>query len=137
MSSKIFVSAFLCFFPLCINTYKGLSEYDPIFKDLFFVYGSTKIEFLKKFKLMNSLPFIFTGLKLNATYSVIGAIVAEFVGANSGLGFGMLQASYTLNAPRLWGYIIISCILGMTMYFTIVIIEKLVGKRFSFKEKLT
>jgi len=128
--SKSVVSAFLCFFPLCINTYRGLNEYNHIYKDLFYLYGATRFEFLFKFKLLNALPFIFTGLKLNATFSVIGAIVAEFVGANAGLGFGMLQASYSLNVARLWGYIIVACILGMLMYFTVFLVEKRMFKKY-------
>ena len=133
--AKIIVSAFLCFFPLCINTYRGLSEYPKIYEELFKIYGSSKKEFFLKYKLPNSLPFIFSGLKLNATFSVVGAIVAEFVGANSGLGFGMLNASYNLNTPRLWGYIIIACLLGILFYYFIYFLEKKLFKKYSFKSK--
>lgn len=126
MFSKVILAAFLCFFPLSINTFKGLNEYLPIFKELFFTYGASKKEFLIKYKLRNAAPYLFSGLKLSATFSVIGAIVAEFIGATSGLGFGMLQASYNLNSPRLFGYIIVACFLGLSMYYLIVIIEKLV-----------
>jgi ABC-type nitrate/sulfonate/bicarbonate transport system permease component len=129
MTSKVFLAAFLCFFPISINTYKGLNEYNPIMKELFDSYGSSKFEFLTKFKLRNALPFILTGLKLSATYSVIGAIVAEFIGSSSGLGFGMLQASYNLNTPRLFGYIIISCLLGLIMYLSIAFIEYFINKK--------
>ncbi len=129
MLSKVILAAFLCFFPLSINTFKGLNEYLPIFKELFFTYGASKNEFLYKFKLRNASPYIFTGLKLSATFSVIGAIVAEFIGATSGLGFGMLQASYNLNTPRLFGYIIVACIMGLSMYYLIVLIEKLIIKK--------
>lgn len=114
--AKAIVSAFLCFFPLVINTYKGLSEYGTIYKELFNLYGASEKDFLLKFKIPNALPYMMAGLKLNATFSVVGAVVAEFIGANAGLGFGMLQASYNLNAPRLWGYIIISCAMGIAMY---------------------
>lgn len=127
--SKIILAAFLCFFPLSINTFKGLNEFSPIYFELFKTYGSGKFEFLTKFKLRNSLPYIFTGLKLNATFSVIGAIVAEFIGATSGLGFGMLQASYNLNTPRLFGYIIVACSMGLLMYYFVLLIENIILKR--------
>lgn len=123
IGAKAIVSAFLCFFPLVINTYKGLSEYNPIYKELFKIYGTSKIDFLIKFKIPNAIPYIISGLKLNATFSVVGAVVAEFIGANAGLGFGMLQASYSLNTPRLWGYILISCLLGVTMYLAMYLFE--------------
>lgn len=124
IAAKAIVSAFLCFFPLVINTYKGLSEYNPIYLELFQLYGATKNDFLRQFKLSNAIPYIVSGLKLNATFSVVGAVVAEFIGANSGLGFGMLQASYNLNTPRLWGYIIISCLLGVSMYLLMYFFEQ-------------
>jgi NitT/TauT family transport system permease protein len=98
--------------------------------DLFQILGATPSEFLWMFKLRNSLPYLLSGLKLNATFSVIGAVVAEFVGANAGLGFGMLQASYNFNMPRLWGYILISCLLGILMYSSVWILETVVlGKK--------
>lgn len=124
IAAKAVVSAFLCFFPLVINTYKGLSEYNPIYKELFQLYGASKKDFLLKFKLSNAIPYIVSGLKLNATFAVVGAVVAEFIGANAGLGFGMLQASYNLNTPRLWGYILISCLLGVSMYLLIYLFER-------------
>lgn len=129
--SKIAVAAFLCFFPLCINTYNGLKEYKKLYKSLFDVYGASPFDFFKKFKLPNAIPFIISGLKLNAVYAVIGAIVAEFIGSDKGLGFGMLQSSYSLNIPRLWGYIIISCLLGLFFYTLIIFIEYLTLKRFT------
>lgn len=128
ITAKAVVSAFLCFFPLVINTYRGISEYNPIYKELFQLYGSSKKDFLLKFKIPNAAPYIIAGLKLNATFAVIGAVVAEFIGANAGLGFGMLQASYSLNTPRLWGYIITSCLLGVSMYMLIFFVEKILLK---------
>lgn len=133
--SKIAVAAFLCFFPLCINTFKGLSQYNTLYKHLFDVYGASSFEFLTKFKLPNAIPFIITGLKINAVYAVIGAIVAEFIGSDRGLGFGMLQASYSLNVPRLWGYIIIACLLGLSFYGLIFVLENLILKAFNLNKK--
>jgi len=123
--SKSVVAAFLCFFPLSINTYRGLTEYEPIFADLFRVYGATRPQFFLKFKLPNAMRFVFVGMRLNATFSVIGAVVAEFVGSDAGLGFGMLQATYNLNTPRLYGYLLVSCLLGMLMYGMVVAVERL------------
>jgi NitT/TauT family transport system permease protein len=68
-------------------------------------------------------------MKLNATYSVIGAVVAEFVGSDCGLGFGMLQATYNLNTPRLYGYLVVSCGLGVLMYGAVVLAEYLCVRR--------
>lgn len=122
--SKVVVSAFLCFFPLSINTYRGLSETPPIMKELFQVYGGTRRQFLFKARFPYAAPYIFTGAKLNATFAVIGAIVAEFIGAASGLGFGMLSSTYNLDVPRLWGYLVISVALGMIAYGFVWCVER-------------
>lgn len=127
--SKSVVAAFLCFFPLSINTFRGLTEYDPIYADVFRIYGATRMQFFTRFKLPNAVPFVFAGMKLSATFAVIGAIVAEFVGSDSGLGFGMLQATYNLNTPRLYGYLVVSCILGLVMYGVIELVERSLLKR--------
>lgn len=128
--SKIAVSAFLCFFPLAISTYRGLITYPYEYEELFTVYGASKFEFLFKYKLPNALGFIFSGLKLNATFAVIGCIVGEIIASNAGLGFGILQAVYNLNIPKLWGYVLCSCLLGVLSYLIIHIIELLIFKYF-------
>lgn len=127
--SKVAVAAFLCFFPLSLNTFKGLQEYHPWFSDLFKLYGATRWQFLTRFKLPNALPFIVTGLKLNAVYAIVGAIVAEFIGADRGLGFGMVQASYALDTAKLFGYVIVACLLGMSSYGLIQLAENYIRVR--------
>lgn len=124
--AKAVVSAFLCFFPLSINMLRGLTEFDSVFLELFRVSGASDFEFLTRFRLPNALPYFFSALKLCATYSVIGAVVAEFVGSDAGLGFGMLQATYTLATARLYGYVIVSIALSLVMYASVTLIERLV-----------
>jgi NitT/TauT family transport system permease protein len=124
VASKIAISAFLCFFPLAINTYKGLNNFSPLYQELFKTYGATELQFYKYFRIRNAYPFIFTGLKLNATFSVIGSVVGEMIASDSGLGYGMLQSVYNLNMPRLWGLVSVSCILGILAYSIIYILEK-------------
>lgn len=124
MISKVVLSAFLCFFPLAINSFRGFSEVPQHIEDLFRVYGATTGEFFWKARLPFAAPYLFSGARLNATYAVIGAIVAEFVGATSGLGFGMLQASYNLNIPLLWAYLVVAVALGMAFYGTVWLLER-------------
>ncbi|MCB0410443.1 MAG: ABC transporter permease [Flavobacteriales bacterium] len=128
IASKVVVAAFLCFFPLCMNTYKGLNDYSKSYQDLFKIYGASKWDFLWRYKIFNARVYIVTGFKLNASFCVIGAIVAEIISSNKGLGFGILQATYTLNVPLLWGYILIACLLGLLFYTIVLFIEKLILK---------
>jgi ABC-type nitrate/sulfonate/bicarbonate transport system permease component len=62
-------------------------------------------------------------LKLSATFSVIGSIVGEIIASDSGLGYAMLQAVYNLNMPKLWGLVVISCLLGLCAYSVVRILE--------------
>lgn len=128
--SRVVVSAFISFFPLAINTFRGLVETNRYFVDLFKLYGASKLELLFKYKLPNAVPFLFTGLKLSATLSVIGAMVAEFISSTKGLGYGLLQALYMFNSAKLWVYIILACAIGLFFYFTITIIETIFFKHF-------
>lgn len=130
MIAKIMVAAFIAFFPIVLNTYRGLSEYRRYFRELFKIYGASETQFLFKYKLGNALPYIITGLKLNATLSVIGAIVAEFVSSDRGLGFGILQASYNFDSAKLWGYIFLACLIGVGFYTIIYIFEQLFLHKF-------
>jgi NitT/TauT family transport system permease protein len=75
------------------------------------------------------MPYLFTGAKLNATYAVIGAIVAEFIGTNAGLGFGMVRASYNTDTPRLWAYLITAVIMGVSFYASVWALERLYTSR--------
>jgi len=128
--SRAIVAAFLCFFPICINTFRGLEAADVHFRELFNVYGSTRIQYLLKARLPYALPYIFTGAKLNATYAVIGAIVAEFIGTTAGLGYGMVNALYNTDTPRLWAYLVVSIIMGMIFYGLIWLTEAMYNNRY-------
>jgi NitT/TauT family transport system permease protein len=116
LTSKVVVAGFLCFFPIAINTFDGLRDRGGVFKELFTVLGSSPEMYFWKLRLPNSVPYLVAGAKISFVLAVIGAVVAEFVSADSGLGFGMVQATYSLNTPRLFGYMFVACILGLIFY---------------------
>lgn len=126
--SKIVVAAFLCFFPIAVNTYEGLRDRSVVLKELFAVIGASRDFYFWKLRVPLAVPFIVTGAKVSVVLAVIGAVVAEFVGSDGGLGFGMVQASYSLNTPRLFGYVIVACVLGLAFYGTIGLIQFVLQK---------
>src|SRR5437868_2867026 len=77
IGSKIAVTAFLSFFPLALNMMKGLQSYDRTIMDVFHIAAATGPQRFFKMRLPSALPYVFVGLKLNVTFSVIGSIVAE------------------------------------------------------------
>lgn len=126
MGSKIAVTAFLSFFPLALNMMKGLQSYDRTIMDVFHVSAATGLQRFFKMRLPSALPYVFVGLKLNVTFSVIGAIVAEFVQADRGLGFVIMTSYRMLAMPRLWAAMIVSALIGILFFALIAAIERLV-----------
>jgi NitT/TauT family transport system permease protein len=122
--SKIAVTAFLSFFPLALNMMKGLQSYDRTIMDVFHVAAANSLQRFAKMRLPSSLPYVFVGLKLNVTFSVIGAIIAEFVQADRGLGFVIMTAYRTLNMPRLWAAMLVSALIGILFFALVALLER-------------
>ena len=121
---KVVIAAFLCFFPVCLNTYKGLISTESVFKDLFHSYAALRGHLFLLLQLPASLPFVFTGLKLASTAVVVGTIVAEFVQSLKGLGYLILYSAYEMNIPRLWAAVIVSSLLGITFFGLVSLVER-------------
>jgi NitT/TauT family transport system permease protein len=95
--SKMAIAFLVAFFPIVVNTVVGLREVEPELLDLARIYRGSQFDVFKKIRLPNSLPYMFAGIKVALVLSVTGAIVAEFVAANQGLGYLILQANYSLD----------------------------------------
>jgi len=126
IESKIAVTTFLSFFPLALNMMKGLQSYDRVIMDVFHVAAATPMQRFFKMRLPSALPYVFVGVKINVSFSVIGAIVAEFVQADRGLGFVIMTTYRTLNMPRLWAALIISAVIGMVFFALVSLIERFI-----------
>ena len=122
--SKVVIVAFLTFFPICLGTMKGVLSTDRVLKDLFHCYAANRFQTFMKLELTYALPFIFTTLRLTTPTAVIGAIVAEFVAANEGLGYLTVRNWYVLNMPRLWATILVACFSGIVIYLVMSAIER-------------
>jgi NitT/TauT family transport system permease protein len=119
VESKMVVAAFISFFPVCINTLKGLKSSDIVLRDLFFSFSSSRFDLFLKLRLPNALPYIFTALKQIATGSVLAAVVAEFIQASQGLGWLILTSAYVMNMPKLWATVVVCSVIAV-LFFTIV-----------------
>lgn len=124
LESKIAVTAFLSFFPLALNMMKGLQSYDRTVMDVFHVSAATGLQKFLKMRLPSALPYVFVGLKINVTFAVIGAIVAEFIQADRGLGFVIMTTYRTLAMPRLWAAMIVSALIGILFFVVVALIER-------------
>jgi NitT/TauT family transport system permease protein len=119
----ILITFLVSFFPMVINTAAGLSSLDPRMRDLLYSYQGSRWDVLWKAQFPTALPFIFSGLKVSSTLAVIGANVAEFVSARAGLGFLIINAQVTFNAPLAFAAAFYLILLGALFYAAIAAIE--------------
>jgi len=123
--SKVIIAFLISFFPIIVNTASGLREVEPEMIDLATSLNATKWQVFRKIRLPNSLPYLFSGLKISITFAVIGAIVGEFVGADTGVGYLIIIATHELKTALLFAAIIISSIIGIFAYGVIILLEKI------------
>jgi NitT/TauT family transport system permease protein len=132
-AAKVIVAAYLTFFPVTIGALRGLRAASPAALDLMRSYAATPGQTFRKLRLPVALPHLFTALKVAATASVIGAIVAELpAAAQQGIGVMILNAAqfYNSRPPALYAAILAAALVGLAFYSLVALAERLVlGKR--------
>jgi len=120
------IASYLTFFPVVINTLRGLLSVEPAALELMQSYAATRREILVKLRVPASLPYLFTALKISATASIIGALIAEMTGSQRGLGWNLVYFAqyYNSDPPNLWAAILLSGLLGLLAYGGILLAER-------------
>ena len=131
---NIVIGTTIAFFPMVVNTAVGLASADPEMLDLVRSLKASRWQVLVKIRFPNAVPYIFTGLKLNATMSVIGAIVGEFVASERGLGALIITGGVTLETPSIFASLILISVLGLALYGVVVAVERWVAP-WAFREQ--
>jgi len=123
--SKILVVAFVCFFPLTVNTYEGFRAVDPAYAELLDTFGATWLDRYRHLYVPATLPGILAGAKIAATYSVLGAIVGEWLGGSLGLGVYMTRSLQSFRTENLFGAILIVMLMSFTLFKTVDVLGRL------------
>ncbi|EJK88358.1 ABC transporter permease [Rhizobium sp. AP16] len=123
LAPKIIIAGLICFFPTLVNMVQGLRAASPAMLDLMRVLSATNSEILWKVRLPSSLPFLFAALKIAATSSVMGAIVAEWIGSSFGLGALIIEATYNFRSPLLYATVVIAALLAVILFVLVSIVE--------------
>lgn len=110
---------------MAINAYKGMAAVDPLALDLMHSYAAGKPAVFRYLRIRNSLPYVFTALKINATASMIGAIVGEFFFSSRGLGYLLSNSIKVAKMPLGWSCIVLAAIAGVIFYLIIERLEKM------------
>ncbi|MCL4418246.1 MAG: ABC transporter permease [Actinobacteria bacterium] len=121
---KIIIVVLICFFPISISLMQGLSSVDTDLINLLKSMGAGRYKIFTLVKFPSSLPGFFSGLKIAATYSIMGATIGEWVGGKDGLGVYMLRARYSFATDKVFGAIIIITVLSICLLKIIEFIER-------------
>jgi NitT/TauT family transport system permease protein len=123
--SKMAIAAVLCFFPVLINTLRGLMTVDPRAVELMRSYAAGRWTVFRRVRIPASLPHTFAGLKIASVLSMIGAIVGEYFGGpTTALGVTILNASAYSNFPVAWAGIVLASAFGILFYGLIALAER-------------
>jgi NitT/TauT family transport system permease protein len=112
-ASKAAMAAILCWFPAVMAATRGFLELEPNHAALFDVYRASSWDRLVKLRLPSGIAHVTSGIRVSAGLSMIGAIVAEYVGADRGLGYVITQATYRLDTDRLFAAVFCAAIAGV------------------------
>jgi NitT/TauT family transport system permease protein len=126
------ISAYLTFFPVTINTLRGLTAVDPRALELMRSYAAGALQLLWKLRLPTSLPYLFAAFKISATASVVGAIIGELPASiQDGLGGAILNFNqyYSTTPENLWATNLVAAALGIVFFLVVVIAEHIVVRR--------
>ena len=123
MESKVMLTTLLTFFPLLLASIAGFQALDQRVLYLTRTMGASTWQTFRYIRLPSALPIIFSGLKVSATIAVTAAIVAEFVGSNSGLGYRLLVASQYLDTPLIFAILLLMTIIGLGLNYIVEIVE--------------
>jgi ABC-type nitrate/sulfonate/bicarbonate transport system permease component len=122
---KVIVIALVCFFPITVNTIDGLRAADPELLDLLKTLRAGRWQRFRKAQLPAALPFIFSGLKVAAAFSVIGAVFAEWVGSSEGLGYLILLLNNQTATTTMFAVIFVLAAIGISLFLFIRLLEHL------------
>jgi len=121
---KVLVAFLISFFPIIIDTVAGLRSVEPEMLHLARSMGAGEMRIFLKIRFPTALPNLFAGLKVAVTLAVVGAIVGEFIQADQGLGYALLQANAVLNTKLGFAAIIVLAGVGIALFVAVDVIER-------------
>jgi NitT/TauT family transport system permease protein len=127
--TRLAIAALITFFSVALATLRGLKTPNRLAWDLLGSYGAGRFKGLRYLQLPSSLPFLFSGLKIAAPLSLVGAVVVDLLGANTGLGYLMLSALTfgPEQATMLWVAMLVTLLLGLLLARAVTLVERIVS----------
>jgi NitT/TauT family transport system permease protein len=121
---KVIIAALIAFFPIVINTAKGLTSVEPELIQFMRSLGASWREIFFKISLPWALPYIFAAFKISITLAVVGAVVGEFIASDVGLGYVINYANITLETEVMFAGLLLLSAVGILLFLVIVLLER-------------
>ena len=126
LAPKLAIVAVICFFPVTVNLLDGLRSVEPDLLKLMRSLGASRLATLRRVELPSALPSFFSGLRVAATVSVIGAVFGEWAGADAGLGRLVLLANNQLQTPRVYAGVVVLTLMAVGLFVLAGLLERAV-----------
>jgi ABC-type nitrate/sulfonate/bicarbonate transport system permease component len=121
---RIIIAALAGFFPVLVGAIQGLRAVDPRAAELFHSLSASTFQQFRLLALPSALPYVFAGLKIAAASAVLGALIAEWVGAEKGIGLMMAYALFSFNVAQVWLTMFVSIISAILAYALVGLVER-------------
>jgi ABC-type nitrate/sulfonate/bicarbonate transport system permease component len=128
ITPRVLTVSMMTLFPIVTNTARGLKAADPLMLELMRSLNANRWEVFSKVQFPSALPYIFAGFRIAATLSLIGAVVAEFYGADQGLGFLVIISASQLQTPQLFVAVCVLALLGISLFILFGQLERMVSR---------
>lgn len=124
LTPKVIVVVLICFFPIAVNLVDGLRGFDPELVDLVRSLGASRWQTLRVVRIPAALPPFFSGLRVAAAVSVIGALIGEWVGSAAGLGYVMIRAASQFHTDRVFAAVFVSAFVSIGLFWSVSLLER-------------
>lgn len=124
--ARIFIVTLMVFFPVMVNTVRGLTSVEASALELMRSYAAGDVDTFRHVRIPNALPFLFTALRIAATLSVIGAVIGEYFGGpRYSLGIYISSEAYLFRYPNAWAGIVCACLIGTVFFAAVLVLERI------------
>jgi NitT/TauT family transport system permease protein len=124
LTPKVITAALICFFPTLVNTFRGLTSVDRLNLELFHTLAASPAQVFWKVRWPAALPSIFAALKIASASAIIGALIAEWVGSDKGLGYLVVTSTYEYRVELLWATITVTSVIAIIAFELIALWER-------------
>ncbi len=117
--------ALICFYPIAVNTVDGLKAVDPDMVNMMKTLGASRWQVFTKLQMPTAMPYMFSGIKVGISVSVIAAVIGEWVGASAGLGYLITYSQPLFLTDRVFAAIVVLSAMGISLFVLASVVERL------------